>query len=126
MSLTGTLNTVQAGLQVTQAALGIVGANVANAQTPGYVRKTLTQESTAAGASISVRTAAIDRELDTLVQSQLRQATSGGSFSDKLSDLYQQLQTIFGAPGAPSAVDTLYNKFTTAMQAVAVSPDSFS
>ena len=56
MSLTGTLNTVQAGLQVTQAALQIVGANVANAQTPGYVRKTLTPITTAAGTSISVRT----------------------------------------------------------------------
>src|SRR5215468_7996319 len=100
MSLTGTLNTVQSGLQVTQAALQIVGANVANAQTPGYVRKTLTQETTAAGTTISVRSAAIDRELDLLVQSQLRQATSGGSFADKLSTLYQQLQTLYGAPGA--------------------------
>ena len=49
MSLTGALNTVQAGLQVTQSALQLVGANVANAQTPGYVRKTLDQIPTAAG-----------------------------------------------------------------------------
>ena len=55
MSLTGALNTIQAGLQVTQSALQIVGANVANAQTPGYVRKTQDQISTAAGNSISVR-----------------------------------------------------------------------
>jgi len=116
MSLTGTLNTVQAGLQVTQAALGIVGANVSNAQTPGYVRKTLTQETTAAGTSISVRTASIDRELDTLVQSQLRQASSGGSYADKLDSLYQQLQTLYGAPGAATSLDTVYNNFTTALQ----------
>jgi flagellar hook-associated protein 1 len=126
MSLTGTLNTVQSGLQVTQAALGIVGANVANAQTPGYVRKTLTQESTAAGTSISVRTASIDRELDTLVQSQLRQASSGGSYADKLDSLYQQLQTLYGAPGAATSLDTVYNNFTTAMQALSVSPSSIS
>ena len=126
MSLTGTLNTVQAGLQVTQAALGIVGANVANAQTPGYVRKTLTQESTAAGTSISVRTASIDRELDTLVQSQLRQASSGGSYADKLDSLYQQLHTLYGAPGAATSLDTVYNNFTTAMQALSVSPSSIS
>ncbi len=126
MSLTGTLNTVQAGLQVTQAALQIVGANVANAQTPGYVRKTLDQVTTAAGASISVRSAAIERELDQLVQSQLRQATSGGSYADKLSSLYQQLQTLYGAPGASSGLDTLFNNFTTALQNLAVSPNSFS
>jgi flagellar hook-associated protein 1 FlgK len=126
MSLSGTLNTVTAGLQVTQQALQIVGGNVANAQTPGYVRKTLDQITTAAGANISVRTAAIDRSLDALVQSQLRSATSGGAYADKLSDMYQQLQTLYGAPGSGTGIDTLYNNFTTALQALGTSPDSFS
>jgi flagellar hook-associated protein 1 FlgK len=126
MSLSGSLNTSLAGLLVTQQGLQIVGANVANAQTPGYVRKTLTQTATAAGTSISVRMVSINRELDTLIQTQLRQATSGGSYADKLSDLYQQLQTIYGAPGSASGVDTLFNNFTTAMQSLAASPNSFA
>ena len=126
MSLSGTLNTVTAGLQVTQAALQIVGGNVANAQTPGYVRKTLDQVTTAAGQNLSVRSAAIDRSLDALVQSQLRSATSGGAYADKLSDMYQQLQTLYGAPGSGTGIDTLYNNFTTALQALGTSPDSFS
>jgi len=126
MSLSGTLNTSLAGLQVTQQGLQIVGANVANAQTPGYVRKTLSQESTAAGSSISVRMVSINRELDTLIQTQLRQATSGGSYADKLSELYQQLKTIYGAPGSATGVDTLFNNFTTAMQSLAASPNSFA
>jgi flagellar hook-associated protein 1 len=126
MSLTGTLNIVQSGLQVTQSALQIVGANVANAQTPGYVRKTLDQVSTAAGQSISVRTGAINRQLDQLIQTQLRTATSGGAFADKLSDLYQQLQTLYGAPGAANGLDTLLNNLTSALQSVAASPNSFS
>ena len=126
MSLSGTLNTSLAGLQVTQQALQIVGANVANAQTPGYVRKTLTQTETAAGSTISVRMASINRELDTLIQTQLRQATSGGSYADKLSELYQQLQTIYGAPGSATGVDTLFNNFTTAMHSLAASPNSFA
>ncbi|MEA3024414.1 MAG: flagellar hook-associated protein 1 [Alphaproteobacteria bacterium] len=126
MSLSGTLNTSLAGLQVTQQALQIVGANVANAQTPGYVRKTLTQTETAAGSSISVRMTSINRELDNLIQTQLRQATSGGSYADKLSELYQQLQTIYGAPGSATGVDTLFNNFTTAMHSLAASPNSFA
>src|SRR5258705_1556080 len=126
MSLSGTLNTSLAGLQVTQQALQIVGANVANAQTPGYVRKTISQTETAAGSSISVRMISINRELDNLIQTQLRQATSGGSYADKLSELYQQLQTIYGAPGSATGVDTLFNNFTTAMQSLAASPNSFA
>jgi flagellar hook-associated protein 1 len=126
MSLTGTLNTALSGLQVSQQALQIVGGNVANAQTPGYVRKTLTQVETGGGTSISVRGTSIDRQLDTLVQAQLRQATSGGSYADKLDSIYQQLQAVYGQPGSSSSIDTLFNNFTTAMQTVATSPSSFS
>jgi flagellar hook-associated protein 1 FlgK len=126
MSLTGTLNTINAGLQVTQAALQIVGANVANAQTPGYVRKTLDQVSTAAGGSISVRSADIQRQLDKLIQTQLRTASAGGAYADKLSSLYDQLQTLYGAPGSGTGLDTLFNNFTTALQALSASPSSFS
>src|SRR5215475_7397530 len=126
MSLSGTLNTALAGLQVSQQALQIVGGNVANQQTPGYVRKTLTQITTAAGAQIGVRSSEIDRQLDVLVQGQLRQATSGGSYADKLSDIYQQLQTLYGQPGSSTAIDTLFNNFTTSLQTLATSPSSFS
>jgi len=126
MSLSGALSTIQAGLQVTQSALQIVGANVANAQTPGYVRKVQEQISTAAGDAISVRTASIQRQLDKLIQSQLRQATSGGSYADKLSELYGQLQTLYGQPGSATAVDSLFNDFSSAMQTLQVSPSSFA
>src|SRR5215467_6787616 len=126
MSLTGTLNTINAGLQVTQSALQIVGANVANAQTPGYVRKVQEQVSTAAGNSISVRSASIQRQLDQLIQSQLRTATSGGSYADKLDDLYKQLQSLYGAPGSATAMDSLFNNFTSALQTLQVSPSSFA
>jgi flagellar hook-associated protein 1 FlgK len=126
MSLTGALNTIQAGLQVTQSALQIVGSNVANAQTPGYVRKTQDQISTAAGSSISVRAGSVQRQLDQLIQSQLRNATSGGGYADKLSELYGQLQTLYGAPGSATAIDSLFNGFTSAMQTLQVSPSSFA
>ena len=53
MSLTQALNAATAGLQVTQQGLSIVAGNVANAQTPGYVRKTLDQIETAAGTAIT-------------------------------------------------------------------------
>ena len=49
MSLTQALNAATAGLQVTQQGLSIIAGNVANAQTPGYVRKTIDQLETAAG-----------------------------------------------------------------------------
>jgi flagellar hook-associated protein 1 len=126
MSLTGALSTALAGLQVSQQALQVVSGNVANAQTPGYVNETLTQSSTGTGTQTSVRSTAIDRTLDTLVQTQLQQATSGGAFADQLSSMYQQLQSIYGQPGSSTGLDTLFNNFTAALQTLASSPSSFS
>ena len=49
MSLTQALNVAASGLRVTQSAMALVASNVANAQTPGYVRKTLDVATTTAG-----------------------------------------------------------------------------
>jgi len=43
MSLSSALATAIAGLHTNQAALSIVSSNISNAQTPGYVARTLTQ-----------------------------------------------------------------------------------
>src|SRR6185437_7347868 len=124
MSLTQALNAAMAGLNVTQQSLSVTAGNIANAQTAGYVRKTLEQQESAAGTSISVISGAITRQLNVLVLSQLQTQTSGASFATKLSDIYQQLQTVYGAPGSPGGLDTLFNGFTTALQSLQSNPSS--
>jgi len=127
MSLTQALDTALAGLTVTQTSLGLVAANVANAQTPGYVEKTANQVTTTAGvAGDSVRVDSINRQLDQFVQQQLRTETSGGGYADMRASFYQQLQQVYGQPGSSTAFDAVYNNFTQAVQALAASPDSTS
>jgi flagellar hook-associated protein 1 len=127
MSLTQSLSTALAGLNVTQAGLGVVSANVANAQTQGYVTRTLDQESTITGdAGVSVRVEAINRQLNEAVQQQLRIETSGGAYADLRSNMLQQLQQAYGQPGATTSFDALYSNLTSSVQALATSPDSFS
>src|SRR5215469_3752235 len=127
MNLSDALTTALAGLRVTQASLSVTAGNVANANTPGYIEETSDQVETAAGnAGVSVNTAGINRELDTLVQGQLRTESSGGAYADKLSQLYQQLQQVYGTPGSSSAVDTAFNNFTTALQNLTTSPSDYS
>ena len=43
MSLNSAISAAYSGLQANQASLGLVSANIANANTPGYTRKTLNQ-----------------------------------------------------------------------------------
>ncbi len=123
MSLSQALGAAISGLHATQTGLALVAANVANAETPGYVRKTLAQVTTVAGdVGIGVRVGAINRELDTFVQRQLRTETSGGAYADLRAQLYQRLQQLYGQPGSNSALETVFNNFTASLQALATSP----
>jgi flagellar hook-associated protein 1 FlgK len=91
MSLTQALSAAISGLKANQAGLALVSSNVANAGTPGYVRKTVSQVATAGdGTGISVNVTGVQRELDTYVQRQLRVENSGASYADTLSNIYQQ------------------------------------
>lgn len=127
MSVTQALNTAAAGLRTAQAGLSIVAANVANAQTPGYTRKTLQTQTTAAGGDlVSVRIANVSRELDQYLQKQLRTESSGGAYADLKAQIYQRLQQIYGDPNSASSLETVFSDFTTAVQALVTSPSDSS
>jgi flagellar hook-associated protein 1 FlgK len=98
---------------------------VANAETPGYVRKTLVQSTTSAGgAGVSVRVAAVNRELDIYLQRQLRTEAAGGAYADLRAQFYARLQSIYGQPGANATLAVAFNDFTTSLQALGTSPES--
>jgi flagellar hook-associated protein 1 len=125
MSLSQALSISLSGLRSTQAGLSLVAGNVANAQTPGYVRKSLSLETTFAnGAGGGVRVAAVNRVLDEFVQRQLRVETSGGSYATTRANLYQRLQQVYGQPGSDSSFETIFNNFTNSVQQLATSPES--
>lgn len=127
MSLSQALISSIAGLNTTQSNLALVSANVANAGTPGYVRKTPNQVASAAnGTAVGVRTVSIQRELDTYVQRQLRTENSGASYATIRAQFYDQLQAVYGQPGSETALDTMFNNFTSSLQALSSSPDDSS
>ena len=125
MSLTQALATSLSGLTATQTNLSIVAGNVANAQTPGYIAQSAVQVATASGdGGAGVSIASINRLLDQFVQQQLRSESSGGAYADLRANFYQQLQQIYGQPGSNTSLDSAFNNFTTAVQALSTSPNS--
>ncbi|MBI3705001.1 MAG: flagellar hook-associated protein FlgK [Rhizobiales bacterium] len=124
MSLSQALSTAIAGLKVNQSALALVAANVANSGTPGYVRKTVDQVTLAGNSGgISVNISAIQRELDAYVQRQLRAENSGAYYADTRAQMFQQLQDVYGQPGSANTLESVYNSFTSSLQALSTSPD---
>ena len=123
MSLTQALSSALSGLQVTQASIAMVAANVANADTPGYTRKVVNQVATGANTSIGVRVSDIQRILDLYIQKQLRTENAGASYADTRARMYSQLQDVYGQPGADTSLESSYNSFTSSLQALSTSPD---
>src|SRR5262245_6447610 len=125
MGLTTALSSALSGLQATQQGMSLVADNVANANTPGYIRKTLLQQNSFAGGT-GVQVLGISRELDLLVQKQLRAEVAGGNYASTINDFYTRLNQTFGTPGGNDALDTLFNNFTSSLNALTASPDSIA
>src|SRR5690606_24371937 len=97
MSLSQALLTSASGLRAIQTSLALVASNVSNAETPGYIRKSLSLNTTPTG---SVNVAGVNRTLDQYLQRQLRTEMAGGSYAATRAAFYDRIQLSFGQPGA--------------------------
>jgi len=127
MGLSSALATAMSGLSANQAALSITSANVANANTPGYIAESSNQiEVPSGGPGASVQVTGVTRELDTFVQNQLRTEIGGGGFADQTANILGQLQSLYGTPGSVGTLETAFNNFTSAVQAISTSSSGLS
>ena len=102
MSLFSTIQQSAAALQVNELGLHVVGNNIANANTPGYIRQELIQ-TPAIGQNYGgviigngVRAVGVVQKLDDFVVERLRQTDSSLASSDTLRETYNQVEAIFG------------------------------
>lgn len=115
------------GLRANQIALGLVSSNVANAETPGYIKKTSNQIAVTSGEfGSSVRVAGVNRELDVYLQRQLRTEISGAAYAGVRAEVLDQLQSVYGTPGSAGTLESTFNALTTAVQSLSTSSDSQS
>jgi len=127
MGLSSALASAMSGLRANQAALSITSSNVANANTPGYVVESANQiEVPSGGPGSSVQVAGVNRQLDLFIQSQLRTEIGGGGFADQTSNILGQLQSLYGTPGNTGTLETAFNNFTSALQALSTSSTGLS
>lgn len=126
MGLLSSLHNAVSGLNVNQAQMGLISRNIANSGTVGYTRRVLTtQETSATGITAgAVREVSVDRILDRLLQKQMRTEAGGASYSATRADYLKRVDSLFGQPGSDAGINTVFSKFSTAMQQLAANPAS--
>jgi flagellar hook-associated protein 1 FlgK len=126
MGLSTSLGTAISGLNATQIGIGVVSQNVANAGTTGYVRRTVSTADSLNGLTVGTQTTQVQRLLDKIVQHQLWQEASGAAYTSTRAEALSNLDKLYGAPGSSTALDTVYSKFTSALQGLQNDPSSYS
>ena len=119
MSLTVSLRTAASGLQAAQAGLRTTSDNIANVNTPGYVRKTIDQKPLVVGGmGMGVEVSGVKRITDQYLQMATLSATSDSKRWGTVSEYLDNAQSLFGDPSSDnfffSRMDNIYSAFSAA------------
>lgn len=99
MSLSSIINAANSGLQTAQAQIRIVSDNVANVNTPGYVRKTAEQRSLSVeGVGAGVEISRIRLATDRFLQAATLTASADSARAGVRYELLDKTQSLFGDP----------------------------
>jgi flagellar hook-associated protein 1 FlgK len=119
MSLGVAIKTATSGLVAAQASLRAVSDNIANVNTPGYVRKAVNQEQQVVnGIGMGVRVDGVKRITDQYLQMASLSAASDSKRWGAVSQYLDNAQSLFGDPSADgfffNRLDKIYGAFSAA------------
>ena len=119
MSLEIALQTATSGLMASQTGLRTVSDNIANVNTPGYVRKQLNQQQLDVdGVGMGVQVLGVQRVTDQYLQLASLTAASDANRWDVFSQYLDNAQSLFGDPSTNSfffnRLDNVYSSFAAA------------
>lgn len=116
MSLNSILNIANSGLSAAQTQLRVVSDNVANVNTPGYIRKIAEQVPLITqGVGSGVDVARVRLATDRFLQAASLNASADASRQGVRYELYDRIQSLFGDPGGKSGffsqIDSVFSAF---------------
>ena len=119
MSLSQIMSSATSGLMAAQTGLRSVSDNIANVNTPGYVRKVVNQTPlVSAGMGVGVNITGISRAADAFLQRAALTAKAGSAQAGVLAEAFDRAQALFGDPAGNSSffsrLDEVYSAFSAA------------
>lgn len=131
MGLTSALQIAGQSLQLFRTGVEVTGQNVANANTPGYVREQLNAEANPPNRQgdlligSGARALSITQKIDSFLEKRIHSANADFQASDARRTVYQQLEGIIRELG-DSDLSTRMSEFVAALHDVANQPESAS
>lgn len=131
MSLFSSLQIANNSLLASQLGLQVVGNNIANANTPGYIRQQLNlqpmtpQKVGDLTVGLGVEIHSITQQIDKFLEERMRNATSDLANGEAKTDAYAQLETVIGELGDTDLSSSLSNFFNS-IQDILNQPESVS
>ena len=120
-----TLNNALSSLRINQQQLSVLSQNIANANTKGYSRQTLSQTAvTLDGTGEGVSAGDITRQVDQYLSQSVRSQNSDLGAASVINDYYTRIQLDMGTPGGNNSIDSYINGFFNAIQSLAQSPQN--
>ncbi len=125
MSLQSALSIALTGLQTSSAQIQLSSANIANAHTAGYTKKTAVVDSIILGnQSAGVNIASYQRASDTGLTNALNSSTSLAGLTNTSYNYLTQVQSILDASSDNPALSSAISNFQTAWTAYSTAPES--
>src|SRR5687767_13430556 len=131
MSLFSSLQVANNSLLASQLGLQVVGNNIANANTPGYLRQQINLQPASPQKygdltlGLGVQVASITQQVDKFLEQRLRTASSDVASGEAQESVYAQLESIIGELG-DTDLSTSLTKFFNSIQDVLNQPESLS
>jgi flagellar hook-associated protein 1 FlgK len=129
MSLFGSIQIASNALQANQLGVQVTGNNIANANTPGYLRQNLvltpaaTQRKGQLLLGLGVDVSAVIQQTDKFLEERLRGSASDLANGDTQAQTYTQLETILGELG-DNDLSTTLTKFFGSLNDILNQPES--
>ncbi len=125
MGIGSVFNNALTGLNASQAALKVISQNVANANTPGYVRAQINfTPQVVAGAAAGVSVESITRAADRFLAEAQRVSGAANGAAGVRAELLDRAQLLFGDPNGDQTLFTRIDDVYTALQNASVDPTS--
>ncbi len=123
MSLSSALHNAMSGLVAARRASGVVSDNIANAMTPGYVRRSLAVTSNADAGS-GVRVVGVVRHADPVAIANRRAADARLGAAEAEAGFASRVETLIGTPDDPASLPMRVAALESSLIEAASRPDS--